>query len=92
MARQMDIDKNIGILDESIKKTREKLAKLEAQKKALEERKEKEAMHEIYALLEEKNVSASAIAEFVRNNYHPEPVPESESEEEPAENSDNGEG
>ena len=61
------IDEQLEIIDGKIEKAVEKLKMLKAQRQELLNKKEGEALKDIYAILQEKGISATQAADILRN-------------------------
>lgn len=68
MARERkSVDEQIQILDEKIAKAQERLKDLKAQRQELLDKKENMAFQELYAVMQEKGMSAAQAVEIIRN-------------------------
>lgn len=68
MARNVNIDEQIGVLDAKIEKASARIRDLKAKRQELLDRKEAMAMQEVYDILQERGMSASQAADILRNH------------------------
>ena len=69
MARERkSIDEQIQVLDEKIEKAQERIKNLKAQRQELLDKKENMAFQELYAVMQEKGMSAAQAVEIIRNS------------------------
>ena len=68
MARNVNIDDQIEVLDAKIEKASARVRDLKAKRQELLDRKEAMAMQEVYDILQERGMSASEAANILRNH------------------------
>ena len=68
MARNVNIDEQIEVLDATIDKASARIRDLKAKRQELLDRKEAMAMQEVYDILQERGMSASQAADILRNH------------------------
>ncbi|MBQ1511717.1 MAG: hypothetical protein II178_07925 [Selenomonadaceae bacterium] len=68
MARNVNIDEQIEVLDAKIEKASARIRDLKAKRQELLDRKEAMAMQEVYDILQERGMSASQAADILRNH------------------------
>ena len=68
MARNVNIDEQIEVLDAKIEKASARIRDLKAKRQDLLDRKETMAMQEVYNILQERGMSASQAADILRNH------------------------
>ncbi len=62
------IDEQIQILDEKIVKAQERIKELKSQRQELLDRKESMEFQELFAVVQEKGISAAQAIEIIRNS------------------------